>query len=91
LPPIWPGFFRAHGLEGRVLNQAVTVVERAVEEIEHRWSKRLSLLEACQDDPPERTLESSSETAYRDFLQQVREDREAAERTREDGWPYGDD
>lgn len=91
LPPIWPGFFRAHGLEGRIVNQAVTVVEKAVEEIERRWSKRLILLDSCEDDPPERTSEPPSETAYRDLLEQVREDREAAERTREDGWPYGDD
>lgn len=74
--PVLPGLFRAHGVKGRNVRQAVTVVEAAVEEIGRQWAKRLSLLD-CDNDPSEPTSECSSEAAYRDIVEQMQEDMDA--------------
>lgn len=87
--PVLPGLFRAHGVEGHIVSQAVTVVETAVEEIGRQWANRLSRLD-CDNDPPEPTSVCSSEATYRDTVEQMQEDMTAYMRARDDGWPYDD-
>lgn len=87
--PVLPGFFHTHGVETHLVSQAVTIVEKAVEEIQRQWAGRLRFL-AWGDDPWEQPL-PAVEDRYGDIVEQMQEDMEAEARSRDGGWPHDDD
>ena len=87
--PVLSGFFQTHDVETHLVSQAVTIVENAVGEIQHQWSRRLRFLDPPGDDPWEQPL-PAVEDRYADIIGQMREDMEAEARSRDDGWPYDD-
>jgi len=89
--PVLPGFFRIHGVKDHVVSQAVVMIEKAVEEIQRQWASRLRFLDPWDEDLWEQPPIPDIEDRYGDIIEQMQEDMEAEARTRDGGWPYGDD